>query len=362
MPVDKINGVSVSAISKINGIAIANIRYWNDKIISYIPVPTGLILPYNSDGADPSGWTTWTDADGCHIIGAGDTYAVNDTAVSEGSKTVTVPASGGHTQAGYNNYAHGADGCGGTAEPAHDHDMSFTYVPPYQKSRLIKADAGEIAIPQNAAVWTWDTTPATLDNIWTGESMYMSNTTLGTGGTNSITGRSSDTQPNHDHGGIRGAQVHGYPADRKIGKASGGHTHTGITVTMTNTLRRYALAAWEHASNSFDVASNLIGMYESLTPPANWVLCDGDNGTPDLRNYFIKNVADADKGVATGNGTVTATANLTHSNHNHDNGTIGTGAISAAYHAANKKMEAHELSENYTWLPAYYALAFIMKV
>ena len=96
MPVNKIHGTLLTAISKVNGIAKANIRYFNGKIITVITVPEGLIIPFNSDAAVPAGWTAYTDADEKYIIGAGDTYAVDATAASQGQKTLTSSAAGGH--------------------------------------------------------------------------------------------------------------------------------------------------------------------------------------------------------------------------------------------------------------------------
>jgi len=363
MPVDKINGVSLAAISKINGIAVEDIALWNRKVITEIPIPTGLIIPYNTDGADPSGWVTYTDADGKYIIGAGDTYDAEDTAASDGAKTLTVESAGAHTGSGggSSSTATGAGGGMGTSsQAAHPHTMAIgTYVSHYQESRFIKANAGQTVIPQYGVVQTWDRNLET-ENIWTDGRMLKANTALAASAASTHTGKSTNAVSSHNHGDNRGTSNGG--EQDKIqgdGSSAGGHSHTGITVTIANTLREYALAAWASAAADVDLESGMIGMYESLEAPDEWSLCDGDNGTPDLRNYFITNVAEGDKGAASGDGTLTATASLTHSSHGHTSGTV-VSVGGYAYHAGYT-MTPHTVNQNYTWLPAYYALAFIMK-
>ena len=361
MPVDKINGVSLSAISKINGVAKANIAFYNRKVITKIPIPTGLIIPYNTDGADPSGWVTYTDADGKYIIGAGDTYDAEDTGAGGGAKTITVESAGAHSGTSSPTIAASAGGdCGTSAEAAHDHTMELgTYVPHYQQSRFIKANAGQTIIPQYGVIQTWDRTFG-IENIWTSGRMLKSNTALGAAGASTHTGLSTNTVSGHKHGDTMGTASGGdQDKTEGAGSAQGGHNHTGITATITNTIRQYALAAWANAAADVDLEAGMIGMFESLTPPENWSLCDGNNGTPDLRNYFIKHVAEGDKGAATGDGTLTVTATLTHGSHGHFGDTaesVGGTAIHSEY-----TMPPHTVNQNYSWLPAYYALAFIMK-
>ncbi len=129
------------------------------------------------------------------------------------------------------------------------------------------------------------------------------------------------------------------------------------------------MAAWTtggYNRQMREIGSGMIGMYESTTPPAGWYLCNGSNGTPDLRDYFVKNVARASAGSGGGTGTVTGSTagTITHGTHHHadSNETDNNGKDKTGYHSENVTMDAHAaMSDNQAWWPPYYALAFIMK-
>lgn len=83
------------------------------------------------------------------------------------------------------------------------------------------------------------------------------------------------------------------------------------------------------------------------TIPDGWVLCDGNNGTPDLRNYFIYGAGDnADPGDS-------ATSGLE----------AGTGSAITMSTGSNNKQDGSGTctAQNVNVMPSYYALAFIMK-
>ena len=330
-----------------------------------IVVPTGLIIPYTAGaGGAPSGWSLFTSANGKYIIGAGSTYAVGANGAGDGSHQAAVPANVAHVGTNGTESAayYGPGSTQGTGSAgAHPHTTSsYTYTPPYQQCYLIKANAGNTQLPTNGVIFSSDGDPlGSLNNIWTGGKMFKANSGISTGGSNSITGVSTDSQGNHMHG--TGWYAMPYCCnDNTI--TTGGHSHSNITLTVSNALKQVALSAWQHASANFDLAGGMIGMYESLTPPDGWYLCNGSNGTPDLRNYFIKNVTDGSEDSGTGNGTVTVTSSsLSHGVHNHA-GSVGNGSSGTRIgHTNNVTMPAHTgINDNYTWLPPYYALAFIM--
>ncbi len=102
------------------------------------------------------------------------------------------------------------------------------------------------------------------------------------------------------------------------------------------------------------------------TIPTGWVLCDGDNGTPDLRDRFIVGATSDDGGVAKTNvtGSLTQSGNGTIPAHTHTmgggfgryDGDSGTGmsaqiatASTGSYGTGTKN------------IAVYYALCFIMK-
>ena len=111
------------------------------------------------------------------------------------------------------------------------------------------------------------------------------------------------------------------------------------------------------------------------TVHTNWKICDGSNGTPDLRNRFIVGAySNSDIGNTGGTNSVTLTAsNLPNHSHGitlymaddfhwNTNGTnyaIGTDNYSPTSGASTTATGSGTAIDN---RPAYYALAFIMRV
>lgn len=119
--------------------------------------------------------------------------------------------------------------------------------------------------------------------------------------------------------------------------------------------------------------------------PAGWALCDGNNGTPDLRNRFLVGAGGSYAVGATGGSSVN---NLSHShqvnNHTHhidvkfyncigdcvdkrDDGSDETGSEDHGHHLVADTQGAapgtnKQLGETVENRPPYYALCFIMKL
>lgn len=129
--------------------------------------------------------------------------------------------------------------------------------------------------------------------------------------------------------------------------------------------------------------------------PSGWALCNGSNGTPDLRNRFVIGAHSDDAGVAkttvTGSSTTTGgtkdaivvshTHSVTDSGHTHASPSISTGGafgVQSAFSVGNAEsftsggvatssattgisIQSTGSSGTDQNLPPYYALAFIMK-
>ena len=335
-------------------------------------IPTGLIIPYTDGGGGaPDGWSLYSAADGFNIVGAGSTYAVDANGVGSGNVIAVTDTTGGHY--GSTRIQNVKDNGGRYRETEdiddyagdHFHTATVPYIPPRIGCYLIKAGEGQILFPTNSVVWTYGVDKSSvggLSNIWTNDYMFYALAGYWSAGTNIYNGIITSYAGQHNHGKEDSGEDSGAEAE----EAAGGHTHT-IDVIMVNNLRQRAMAAWQNAAANIPLAlygPNIIGMYESLTPPLGWHLCNGSNGTPDMRDYFIKNTFQASAGVGSGDGTVTATTagGLIHGSHDHDDtGAGGTGSRNA-YHKDNVQMDPHgALNSNHLWLPPYYALAFIMK-
>lgn len=172
-------------------------------------------------------------------------------------------------------------------------------------------------------------------------------------------------------------------------------TATGVTPTATDDSTKFATTAFVRDI----VPSGVIVMWSGTiaTIPSGWVLCDGTNSTPDLRNRFIIGANADSAGAAKTNVTGSATqtggskdaivVSHTHTGttdsdgiHSHNlkgtfNNTGGGGGYSVATTGSglpNYIADAGAHTHTFTTasagssgtnanLPPYYALAFIMK-
>lgn len=330
-------------------------------------IPTGLIIPYTAGaGGAPTNWTLYSTANGKYIVGAGSTYAVDATG---GGATITkywaTDAAMNHTGlADITNVAtNGNRYRNSTSVGAHAHTINLAWTPPYQQCYLIKAGATPgLSYPAGSVLFTYDKDKSGVStNIWTDGYMFNAAAAVGTGGSDSPSNVST-SQGAHRHGNADSGDGSGTECEAAIA----GHTHSK-TFTMTNNLYRAAVAAWSDAVSSVaaqDLGSGVIGMYESTTPPEGWKLCDGTLGTPDLRDYFLKPVAQASAGSKSGDGSVDITATAAaHVAHHHRDGNDDGGSGGTARHQATVTMASHAAldTSEADYLPSYYALAFIMS-
>jgi len=96
------------------------------------------------------------------------------------------------------------------------------------------------------------------------------------------------------------------------------------------------------------------------TVPAGWVLCDGNNSTPDLRNTFIVGAGDTYNPDATG-GAAMHTHAFTSNLHSHvDAGPPGPFAAGLDLRVGVIAVTGTTDSDNN--LPPFYALCYIMKI
>ena len=139
--------------------------------------------------------------------------------------------------------------------------------------------------------------------------------------------------------------------------------------------------------NAFVAGMIMLWSGSSATIPTGWVLCDGSNSTPDLRNRFVVGATSTYAVGATGGSadaivvSHTHTATVTDSGHTHSTGTTGTsylsdvsggggrthpyldggsttGSSTTGITVANSTTGSSGTNAN---LPPYYALCYIMK-
>lgn len=94
--------------------------------------------------------------------------------------------------------------------------------------------------------------------------------------------------------------------------------------------------------------------------PAGWVLCDGNNGTPDLRNRFVVGAGDTYAVDANG-GAVNHAHPFNGDGHDH---TMPGGTdikAGANYNQTTNQNFVAGTTDNGSSLPPYHSLAYIMK-
>jgi len=332
-------------------------------------LPSGIIVPFN-DTSLPSGWEWFSSADAKMIVGAGTTYGIGATggsiAVSETSDSKSHGTSSGNLATGGSSYVYGGSGAGGSS--SHSHTIAFDYLPEYQDLRLIRATSDQDNFPAKAIVLTHADTnpdPANLSIEIESNKFLRANSSISTGGgsesniaINSIGSHKHHTGDMYDDGGA-------FSAYEQDSNSRGGHDHndTFSSFSAAEAIKKTYLRAWSD-TNAFEGKGMMIAMWESLTPPDGWVLCNGSNNTLDLRDYFIVLSSSGNAGTQEGDNTVEFTVEA-ESDGLHEHAILLKSNVLSVidfYHPNNQGAHTHALatpSQSYT--PPYYALVFIMK-
>jgi len=373
---DIINGIETKNISKVNSIADTQIIKMGGHDIQFAPpVPIGLIIFHNSTSI-PSGWERFSSADDKLIIGAGDTYSVGD---QGGSDNVTnyhsqTSTNGYHSSGGSFPFEPNVTSFGGRLANQnngtagnHFHTSTLNYVPNKQKLLLLKATEIHNELPIDCTMPSISNISG-LTNITSYNDKYLqSGSSIGSISGSSIINFSS--AGNHNH--ARSASITGtnqYSTQKFSNISAGNHSPSSqIPSSITDNLKKVLLSLWTNASSQFGPEYGMIAMYESTTAPDGWLLCDGTNNTPDLRDGFIRPVSSGNEVLTpSGDNTIdVAAVSVSHSaTHNHQGSVVGyDGDWRWLQHENYTWSHSHSLTaiSDISWLPPYYALSFIMK-
>ncbi|PWB38669.1 MAG: hypothetical protein C3F02_03080 [Parcubacteria group bacterium] len=334
-------------------------------------VPSGVIVAWPSTNINiPSGWTRVTDLDAYYLEGT----TANPSAVAGGNTTHTHTSAThthtiAHTHTGTTGAASGtydtAEGIGGAAN-AHTQTITTANAsgsnvaasadlgaisndPPYTEVIWIQSNGTAAGVPNGAwALFDSDTLPAS----WSRQSgnrflkgAAASGNGGGTGGSANDHSHTDNghthTESAHTHTGTTGsASVGGSLISSTVaGGARTSHTHTissgnqtatevsgvGVLANGDGQPPFYKLNIIQNDTGSANYPNNIIAMWSGTTAsiPSGWVLCDGNNGCPNLNDKFIKG-ANADSEI---NGTGGAAT------HTHSAGTGHTHTINSHSHS-----------------------------
>ena len=124
-------------------------------------------------------------------------------------------------------------------------------------------------------------------------------------------------------------------------------------------------------SNSSLFVQGMIMMYTGSTAPSGWAICDGQNGTPDLRDRFIVGAGSAYSiGNTGGQNSVTLTVNqIPAHTHTYERTDVGINVNDRPWPASNNDCDMTTQNTSSTGggqshenRPPYYALMFIVKL
>ncbi len=335
-----------------------------------VAAPQGLILPFN-DVVVPEGWSVFSNADGKLLVGAGDTYNIGDSGGSSSFSLSGVSGSAGNHSAtvtsGFTSANQNAIGGSllyeNNTSGAHTHNLvGGTYEPQANEIVLIKADSNQQQLPAKAVLLSSGAVPSGLSNIYNNNKFLKANNTIAETG-NILAEVELSTAGTHYHGRpyVQASWVEISAANY----SSYGSHAPQVLMTCNEAIKKVQLSMWTNASREFRI-NNLIGMWESLTPPQGWVLCDGSNGTPDLRNYFIETVTSGLESSGQGSNQINIVSNSINHNasHHHQGSNVLGISYGTSYHTTYTWNHSHSLNINQTvaYLPSYYALSFIMKI
>ena len=354
------------------------VRFWGYvsttvTIPSSIPVQLILAWP-GQNSLIPAGWTRVTDLDGYYPRGATGTGAPVTTG-GAADHTHTAP-SHTHTIASHQHFLGGSTvGSSASTTTERDNELPIT-VANQSHNHTLPVTTGYSNVPATGAtapgMSTEENTPATRDVIWIRSdgsatvypigvlgystenvSGWTTDTTssgrflrgaVAAGNGGAVSGANAHTHPisshthtapSHDHtDGVTGLSG---PAAATEARSGGGtprwlarHTHPinivatsvgaipsvtgGTTGSATLEPPHRRLRILRNTANG--AQTRIIGLYTGAVAdlPASMTLCNGSNGTPDMRGYFAR-----DAGTASIN-TTGGTSTHTHSvpNHHHD--------------------------------------------
>jgi len=374
--------------------------YNADHYPAELPPPAPATLPSGAiviwDGGEiPTNFSAFSAANGKLLVGAGGAYAQGASGGTGWNVTITgtTTTNGAHSTwtSEFQDYFSSPSQsnpelgtpAGSTGDPAHAHGFTagpVTLNPLRAQRRLIQATTSVATIPSGAklfgvaglvgAGWERDTAAngRTIEAAATTASVGVASHTL------DITLASADDTHRHFgapaqftegapptyHPDWPGYEIFYYLFEALAG--GGPHTHTD-KVKITASLKRRRLALYG-ASAAAPLLPGHIVLWQGGAVPADWLLCDGTNGTPDCRDFFIEIAGTGNEGTSAGDNTASVVSQLGYQSsvsHQHRGPQRPTTyRVRGNYGHIDNIRHSHRINASAAISPPYYALALIM--
>jgi hypothetical protein len=350
-------------------------------------IPVGAVTPLQGDTVE-SGWSVFSDADGRMIVGAGGLFAPGD----EGGATTVAAFTGNTTDGG----AHAPSETikfpvkkvitttGGVvlqrwdpdsdslSKGVHNHSYDTGIVTPsiYRRENILiqKTGTASSVFPANAMVFGLN--GLTVGNLvrstaYQGRLLKAASASINAGLPNQFisftSGTTDDTHLHHSENTFSNQTTEIDFDNEWFEPEEGGAPHNhDFTLALERNIKRFRLALYA-GTGEFTVAPGVM-MFWPLSLgaiPAPWYLCDGSNGTPDLRDFFIEIASQGNEETSAGDNTVSFSGEGTPVPHDHDGNrsvegvkTINIGHVSREH--------THSVSGSAPFTPQYHALGVMM--
>lgn len=348
-------------------------------------VPVGGLLPFSGTVA-PDGYELFTDANGRYIVGAGGAYSDGETGGSSVIPGWSGSVSGGGHSGSRNMLVWGARGANPgsdipgsqfTPPQAGTHTHNYTVAdsaplnPPGRESVWIKKVDAPGLVPEGGEVLSnGELISSTLSAVssYLGRLMLADSANANVGSNNATAVVTIDTSNNnHLHAGQMYERVMTGPLSGPFEntyeyEAGGGpHNHDGtVSGTYTANVRRRRMVAYMASIDSPIQPGCVIGFDPSEILPPGWSVCDGTNGTVDLRGYFIERSSVGDAGSTAGNNTAQFLAiTPPDAEHDHEGNDHGYYQPYTQWWHGDDVAHTHTISGSRPFIPPYYAMTFI---
>jgi len=339
--------------------------------------PVGAIAPYTGSLPEDGSWVDYDLGIDKFIIGASNTVTLNtvsdgDTEIIDGP--ITTNTAGSHTGSTYT-YTSGTSTLltGTFTAGAHTHTVTPSSIDADLKRKSYKLAKCVTASPLPSNIYILsDSNLSGLSSVDVGETHMLLNSSSESSvvvGNNTIgMTLTTNSAGSHSHGPNGAPITSGTESYYSSDSSDGSHSHT---ITHSNAgndnTKKRTFSLWSDQSETVGAISGSIMLWGSETPPAGWAICDGTNGTPDMRERYLAISNTDSHGVSSGTNEV-AFADLTtgstgsHRHYTGEGGNIGDPTQSGR-HVNFTGTHSHTINTFSARIkPKYHALHFIKKL